>query len=946
MIIVVKADGSTFVTAANLGYGSTVGEIAVIAPFTNGTMNVAFDLPSGTMLEPKLCTPAAATGEDFGVWTIQMTADITAESGAIGYQIAITDQYGSIFTTSRGTINVTGGISTILPDEPDSSTYTDILAVLSAINTNQQTNFTFINSLIESLGSTTDTASATGSVYARIKKNVADIDTLEASVGSPEDAAAADGSVYARIAHNASGIATNASGLTTLDGNKINKTDIVNDLTTGGTTKVLSAEQGKALKALDDLKVPISAIVNDVTTGGVAVPLSAEQGKILKTSLGASTDAADSTGTVYARVAYNKGKAEASFINVSYAAATGVLTLTANDGSTKTIDLPMEQIVSSGAYSTETKDLILTLANEQVITIPLDDITSALVSQINGKADLVTGAMSGNLAGLDANGNLTDSGKSVVALEASEDNAEAWAAGTVDGVAVTSGADQYENNAKYHAEQAALSKTGAETAKAGAETARDAAIAIAADLDANLLKKYTVLFSTTSNPGTRTDNADGLVAGVGTDAATATNDFDSIYPWSARRRCCGAFNASGNFIVNAYAGEPGYAVDGSNGEVWIEHSLFYFKHTYDGAAEEVSISPYPIPGYSPAPIFVKPDGSLWQKAYTAAYPMATVGGVATSRSGVFSDVCSLNTAMTTARTLGTNYTVTTTAERYTECLYMWVEFATRNLQAIMNGASSLSYVATDTATAAETGVNRIIVANAVAAKYVINQTILIGTSLGSYNIANNRIVTAINTYDVDNKAIEFDGVAVDVAVGNIVCASAYKNGSCDGVLSSSGSPVSNSDGQHNCIYRGKETPYANAFEFISDVLFKREGAGTAESPYTYDAYYLPDPTKYNGGSITADYAKLNYQIPQADGYVKTLGLDSRYPHVRIPSATGADNVKNYSDHYYYPRDAVAASRVGGLWYSGSYAGPCFWSCLYAPSASTLDSRARLSFRRS
>ena len=143
--------------------------------------------------------------------------------------------------------------------------------------------------------------------------------------------------------------------------------------------------------------------------------------------------------------------------------------------------------------------------------------------------------------------------------------------------------------------------------------------------------------------------------------------------------------------------------------------------------------------------------------------MATVDGKATSRSGVFSDVCSLNTAMTTARTLGDDYTTQTTAEWYTRCLFMWVEFATRNLQNIMNGASSMPYTATHTAVIAETGVNRVILSNSIATQYVVGQTILIGTSLGSTNIANNRILTAIEIYDADNKALVFDGEAVNIS---------------------------------------------------------------------------------------------------------------------------------------------------------------------------------------
>lgn len=487
----------------------------------------------------------------------------------------------------------------------------------------------------------------------------------------------------------------------------------------------------------------------------------------------------------------------------------------------------------------------------------------------------------------------------------------------------------------------------AATASENANKAAEAAQAVV-NQAAQLVTRYGVSFGGSANTGatvSRLYNAVGLVAGVGTDTVEATNDFDNIYPWSARRRCCGAFDADGNFIVAAYKGEPGYIEDGTNGEVWVEHSLFFYKHTYTGDAEEITISATQLAGFLPAPIFLNADGTLRQKAYTAAYPMATIDGKATSRAGVFSDVNSLNTAMTAARTLGENYTVTTTAEWYTECLYMWVEFATRNLQSVMVGASNMPYAAGDTAMVAEDGANRIIVTNAVAEKYVVGQTILIGTSLGSSNKANNRVVTAIEVYDADNKAIVFDGEAVNIAVGNIVCSAAWVNGSCNSVLSSSGSPFSNTDGRHNCVYRGKETPYGNAFEQIADVLFKGEGAGTTEDPYTYDVYFLPDPTKYAAGAITADYTKLNYTVPAADGYGKKLGFDSRFPWLRIPSAVGASTTTYYSDYYYYPRGAVCAARVGGSWNGGASDGPCCWYCNGTPSVSNVYYRARLSYHR-
>jgi len=81
--------------------------------------------------------------------------------------------------------------------------------------------------------------------------------------------------------------------------NALKTTDLVDDLTTGGTNKALTAEQGKALKNLiptDVLKT--TSIVNDLTTGGTGKPLSAEQGKGLKALIDALTLRVDALESV------------------------------------------------------------------------------------------------------------------------------------------------------------------------------------------------------------------------------------------------------------------------------------------------------------------------------------------------------------------------------------------------------------------------------------------------------------------------------------------------------------------------------------------------------------------------------------------------------------------------------------------------------------------------
>lgn len=59
----------------------------------------------------------------------------------------------------------------------------------------------------------------------------------------------------------------------TVAANLVEDKDIVNDLTTGGTNKVLSAEQGKALKGLIDSSTPdgFDQLVSDVEQAQVDI---------------------------------------------------------------------------------------------------------------------------------------------------------------------------------------------------------------------------------------------------------------------------------------------------------------------------------------------------------------------------------------------------------------------------------------------------------------------------------------------------------------------------------------------------------------------------------------------------------------------------------------------------------------------------------------------------
>ena len=78
---------------------------------------------------------------------------------------------------------------------------------------------------------------------------------------------ATENGVMDRLVELVEAIKSNKDTIETLTSGMVSAEDIINDLTTGGTDKVLSAEQGKALKALIDA---IHVFENQETLDGIS----------------------------------------------------------------------------------------------------------------------------------------------------------------------------------------------------------------------------------------------------------------------------------------------------------------------------------------------------------------------------------------------------------------------------------------------------------------------------------------------------------------------------------------------------------------------------------------------------------------------------------------------------------------------------------------------------
>lgn len=492
------------------------------------------------------------------------------------------------------------------------------------------------------------------------------------------------------------------------------------------------------------------------------------------------------------------------------------------------------------------------------------------------------------------------------------------------------------NNAAAAAEAVTAEKIGINDSKAGAGTtySSNKIESMLKVLNTNRPKEWGVrfpLYSVGSNPkGERLGDAVGLVANVGTDSATAYNDFDYLMPWKSRR-VNGHWDGK-DFIITAVEGEPNFAVDGSNGSVYAERHLFYYKYVFTDTYYEIWISDQHLDGYEIPERFINIDKSIMQTYYYPCYRISRdSSGNPVSVSG--KDVMlslSYSGYKTLARKLGTNFHIETTKDRQINELLFYVEFATRNSQDIMYGAANMRYNADDLATVATTNGNKFICSNSVAGNYVVGQTIVIGSTKNGSEIANNRRITAIETHDASNKAIVFDGAAVNVAVGNFISSRCWFSGGTDKVLTPSGSSVSNSSGRYQMRYRYVEDLWGNQWAIIADVLIK-----------DHQAYVCKDPTKF-ADSITSDYEKVGYVNAATDGWTKELGWDKAHPYVRLPFVVGGSNTTYFCD-YYWQNGGLRVAYVGGHLAYGTYAGLVFWHCLHDVGTAWFDIGARLSY---
>jgi hypothetical protein len=390
---------------------------------------------------------------------------------------------------------------------------------------------------------------------------------------------------------------------------------------------------------------------------------------------------------------------------------------------------------------------------------------------------------------------------------------------------------------------------------------------------------------------TRTNFATGMIANAGVDNEVVRNDFDNAPIWGQMQKVT---DALGNEFIRI----PVHWVrkrDESNLKTW-----------------QVSRKPF-IGSYLP--------WCFWDFTNNRVLPYVDVGCYNASLSADNKLESKPNTYPLIGKTIVNfrDYAMANGAGYQQLDIHVvdmlrtlfFIEFATIDSQSVVSGWAGGRYVATDLATVTESGVNRIIVANATASYYAVGQPISIGTSQGGNQIFYGRTITSIEIYDADNKAIYFDGTPVNIAVGNFLYNTGWKSGFSVNITASSGSIGSNSNTKFPCSYRGIENPFGNVWQWIDGINITDRQSWICKNAASYASNVFASP-----------YEQLGYVNSNANGYAVNTGYDKSFPFAEIAVEVSGSFIR-YKD-YYYQDVGQRVALFGGRWNGGSYAG---LSCL-------------------
>lgn len=426
----------------------------------------------------------------------------------------------------------------------------------------------------------------------------------------------------------------------------------------------------------------------------------------------------------------------------------------------------------------------------------------------------------------------------------------------------------------------------------------------------------------------------------GTNSAASIDPYPALAPFF-HIDANATVDSDGVPHVTAMSGDGMFARTGGNGNVWVLAPVLFWKiaDDEDGAYTVISISDTQLPGFSPQPGAMLPDGSLRPCMLYAKYALSTYGGEAASVSGAqprTRDV-SHNSLITICKTATTGYSGRTIADDWYLKVMFLMKYATKNSQSVFQECTNYDVIKPVTVAAKNQG--HVIVAKS--AGYVAGSAVMIGTqntdrdNAAAHDVLDYAVIKRIESHDSGNDKLVLDRAAT-TAVNNYVITAPWPTGCCDGVQGD-GSPTSRANGKEPFVLQGIETGMG-MYEVMSGVALKYDGSAC-------NVMVLHD-TKKEASSITADYADTGIDLPAdaTEGWKYPVRL-ANGKGMLLGTGSGASTTTGVCDGTYVQAKTTVAEReflaLGILW-GGAYAGLWCVSGSYALGTAWWNFGSRLS----
>ena len=412
-------------------------------------------------------------------------------------------------------------------------------------------------------------------------------------------------------------------------------------------------------------------------------------------------------------------------------------------------------------------------------------------------------------------------------------------------------------------------------------------------------RAYSVSFreSGYSPAGERQDLARGMVANVAVDEARVRNDFDRVSIFQRP-----VFNATWDkterrWINLTEQGEEGFSFSPTEPyrEVVYRCRPFWYRVEMDGesAPSFVSVSEYPLEGYTLAPMFKNGQDFVYRPCFELALGEE---GLPHSRAGLCPLKANAKRLMESVRQYDACAGTERAAEWFSDLLLLWVEFATRDLQNVMRGFTRIGL--------SKTSIHHNPYNNDTLYAFMLEEeddrkcfsvgSILKVTGCLTGNLIADQ-VPVIDIWDlgedtpshfvvVDCKNVHTDRLGVDEhndkeavtleVVGMMTGAAlpCVKN-------ASSGAHEYLDSGSHAIVWRGKENPWGNLSSLICDMRIARRKVDGVTTANILRLESLGDWSENRG----AEWKEIAVNSPAISGsYIKSFVADPERPWYMIP----------------------------------------------------------------